>query len=419
MKVLYDISVLGYGHQVARARTGVFRVVEEVALGLAGRREVELHLCASEAPELALGYLRDAPALAAKPLAMRAGRRALYARLLGLTERVDASSGLGALPWRAARKPLHLLCRALDPLDDRAVRAADLYHSPFFALPARVRRAARLARFLTVYDLIPVKFPHYFAFGEDAVVRRALASLGPEDWALCISEHTRRDLLDHRRDLDPARVLVTPLAAAPHFHPCDHPGVMKRVRERYGLPREPYLLSLCTLEPRKNIEAAVRAFARLAHGGEFAGLSLVLVGTRGWKFDGIFESIGGLRELRDRVVVTGYVADSDLSAIYTGARMFVYPSHYEGFGLPVLEAMQCGVPVVCSDASSLPEVAGDAALLVPPTDEEALCGALLRLHRDDALRAELSRRALARAATFSWEKTAEATVAAYRRALAE
>lgn len=402
---------------MARARTGVFRVVEAVALGLAGREELSLSLCASEAPELTLGYLRDTPVLSAQPLAMKSGRRALYGRLLGLTQRVNASAGLRALPLRAARKPLHLLCRALDPLDDAALSGADLYHSPFFALPAKVRQTPRLRRFLTVYDLIPVKFPHYFAFGEDAVVRRAIASLGPEDWALCISEHTRQDLLEHRPDLDPARVLVTTLAAADHFRPCEHAGVMKRVKARYGLPDRPYLLSLCTLEPRKNIEAAVRAFARLARRGELDDLSLVLVGTKGWKFDAIFESIEGLEELRDRVVVTGYVDDADLSPIYSGARMFVYPSHYEGFGLPVLEAMRCGIPVVCSDTSSLPEVAGDAALMVSPTDDDALCAALLRLHRDDALRAELSRKALARAATFSWEKTVSATVAAYQKAL--
>jgi glycosyltransferase involved in cell wall biosynthesis len=218
--------------------------------------------------------------------------------------------------------------------------------------------------------------------------------------------------------VDPARVFVTPLAAdARLFHPAS-PEAQEAVRRRLGIPEGPYLLTLNTLEPRKNLESVIRAFARVAREPAARDLSLVLVGGRGWKAEGIDAALAEAGPVRQRIVLSGYVPDAELAPLYSGALAFVYMSLYEGFGLPPLEAMQCGVPVIASNTSSLPEVVGDAGILLDPTDLDALCQAMLRVHQDAALRAELASRSLARAGAFTWERCVAQTVAAYRAALA-
>jgi glycosyltransferase involved in cell wall biosynthesis len=182
------------------------------------------------------------------------------------------------------------------------------------------------------------------------------------------------------------------------------------VRGRYGLT-DAYLLYVGTLQPRKNLVRLVQAFASLlgAHGSSPqlpAGLQLVLAGQKGWLYDEILAEIGKLG-LEGRVVATGYVADEELPALLSGALAFVFPSLYEGFGLPVLEAMACGTPVVCSNASSLPEVAGDAALMVDPRDTEALAEALWRIVSDEPLRRTLVERGGEWVRRFSWRRCAQ------------
>jgi glycosyltransferase involved in cell wall biosynthesis len=244
-----------------------------------------------------------------------------------------------------------------------------------------------------------------------------LASLTPDDWVLCISEATRQDLLGLRPDLHPERVGVTHLAAADHFQPDMRPERWAEVQRKYGLPDQPYMLTLSTLEPRKNIGMVIRCFGRLVAAGKLGDMKLVLVGTKGWMMESIFSELASLGVLRDRVLVTGFVEDGDLAPIYSHAEMFVYPSLMEGFGLPPLEAMQCGIAVIASNTSSLPEVVGEAGITVCPSDEDALSQAMTGLHDDAGLRQRLASAARARAAKFSWKRCASETVAAYARAL--
>jgi glycosyltransferase involved in cell wall biosynthesis len=228
---------------------------------------------------------------------------------------------------------------------------------------------------------------------------------------ITISEYTRRDIISTYR-IAPERVSVTPLAAPAHFKPASVEEV-ERVRGLYGIEGE-YLLAVGSIQPRKNLVRLVRAYAALRR--ERASLpQLVLVGKRAWLYG---ETLRAVEQcgVSDRTIFTGYVGESDLPALYTGATCFVYPSFFEGFGLPPLEAMQCGTPVITGDRTSLPEVVGDAGLLVDPFDEVALGGAIARLVDDAALRSELRARGLSRASMFSWEKTARETLEIYERA---
>ncbi len=222
------------------------------------------------------------------------------------------------------------------------------------------------------------------------------------DIFLAISENTKKDLV-RLTGIASERVRVTPLAADPLFRPSGDNGTLVRL----GIDR-PYALYVGTLEPRKNVTVLLHAFAAL----EDKETLLVLAGAKGWMYEQIFSLVMELG-LESRVKMLGYVENDDLPVLYTEAQVFVYPSLFEGFGLPVLEAMQCGAPVITTNVSSLPEVIGDAGIMLSPDDTTALTAALTRVLSEPELRQEMRGKSLARAALFSWRKTAEMTAEAY------
>ena len=227
------------------------------------------------------------------------------------------------------------------------------------------------------------------------------------------SEFSRRDLIE-TYNIAPERISVTLEAAAPHFRPAPVETVAD-VKRRYGINGD-YVLAVGSIQPRKNLVRLVRAYSDLRRSRSQAKLpQLVLVGKRAWLYG---ETLRAVEQsgVRSDVIFTGYVPERDLPALYTGALCFAYPSYFEGFGLPPLEAMRCGTPVVAADRTSLPEVVGDAGLLVDPFDTGALSAALARLCEDERLRADLRARGLARAAAFTWRETARRTLEVYQRA---
>lgn len=226
------------------------------------------------------------------------------------------------------------------------------------------------------------------------------------------SESTRRDVVRLLR-ADPGRVRVIPYAPSPLFRPArEGPASLEA---EHGI-RPPYFLYVGTLEPRKNMSRALRAFARVAPG--LPDHRFVLVGERGWKYAEVLRE-AERPELAGRVVLLGYVPESHLPLLYTHADALVYPSLYEGFGFPVVEAMACGTPVLTSRGSSLEEISEGAALLVDPLDEAALASGLEALATDEELRRGLGARGRERAAQYSWERTGRETVAAYQEAYEE
>jgi len=228
---------------------------------------------------------------------------------------------------------------------------------------------------------------------------------------LSLSEHTRRDIIETYR-IDAEKVSAIPLAAAEHFGPVNDNRELQRVRHNYGIAGD-YILCVGSIQPRKNLARLIRAYALLRGNSSADKLpKLVLVGKCAWLYD---ETLRTLEKagVKDTVVVTGYVPESDLPALYSGALCFVYPSYFEGFGLPPLEAMKCGAPVIVGDRTSLPEVVGDAALSVDPFDIEAIAAAITRLVNNSTLRHELSVRGQERARMFSWQHTARETLKVY------
>lgn len=230
---------------------------------------------------------------------------------------------------------------------------------------------------------------------------------------ITLSEYSRRDVME-TYGIAPERITVTPAAAPPHFQPAPEAEV-RRVRERYKIAGA-YILAVGSVQPRKNLMRLIKAYAHLHERRSQVNLpQLVLVGKQAWLYGETLRTIKDCG-LGDLITLTGYVSETDLPALYTGALCFVYPSFFEGFGLPPLEAMQCGTPVITGDCTSLPEVVGDAGLMVDPYNEAALATALARLIDDPSLRANLRARGFQRAAAFTWQETARLTLKAYEQA---
>jgi len=226
---------------------------------------------------------------------------------------------------------------------------------------------------------------------------------------IAVSEAARRDLMA-AYGVPSEKITVIYEAADPRF--CRQSAVtVASALARYDLPAR-YLLFVGTIEPRKNLGRLLAAFERIYREG--LSDALVIVGKRGWLYDDFFAALEH-SPVREHVIFPGFVPDADLPAVYTGAQALVLPSLCEGFGLPVLEAMACRTPVICSNTSSLPEVAGDAALLVDPTHVDEIAGAITRVLTDSALHAQMRVRGEEQAARFSWERTAEETLAVYQQ----
>ncbi len=272
----------------------------------------------------------------------------------------------------------------------------DLFYSPDFVLPPTLPGTRTL---LTVHDLSFLRYPDHFVPKLVAYLSRVVPrAVARADRVLADSQATRRDLRE-LLGVPAGKVEVLYSGVDARFAPQPAAGERERLQRRYALDERPYVLSVGTIQPRKNYARLIRTFAALPPGHQ-----LLIAGGPGWLYQEVFDLAA---QHADRVRILGFVDDADLPALYRSAALLVFPSLYEGFGLPVLEAMACGVPVVCSDASSLPEVAGDAALLVNPLDDDALVQAMRRALEDAPLRQERIARGLLQSARFRWPAAAE------------
>lgn len=283
-----------------------------------------------------------------------------------------------------------------------------IYHEPNYIL-----KPFQGPRLTTVHDLSHLAYPEFHPAERVAYLRRLLPrSLKQAHRILTVSAFVRQTLIE-AFDLDPARISVTPNGVTAAYHPRSADAT-RPVLSKLGLRHGGYLLSVATLEPRKNLEGLINAYLELPPTVR-AEYPLVLVGGAGWRDERLRQRLAETGASGD-IRTTGYLPHDELLAVYSGAQAFAYPSFYEGFGLPVLEAMASGVAVVTSNRSALPEVAGDAALLVDPESITDLAEALCRVLTEPALRAELITRGQQRALGFSWEHSCAATLAAYRAA---
>ena len=286
-------------------------------------------------------------------------------------------------------------------------KGVSVFHGPAFMIPLRF---SGFRTVVTIHDIVafikpetvPLKYALYMRFLIGLVVRKA-------DRVITPSESTKQDLID-RLKVPEEKIEVVYEAVSDEFKPWSGPGRAEQVKRKFGI-RDRYMLFVGNLEPRKNLVRLMRAFERARDrlGGAY---QLVISGKKGWLYKDILTTYEQVN--RGDVILTSYVSDKDLVDLYRSADMFVFPTLYEGFGLPVLEAMGCGAPVITSSVSSIPEIAGDAAVLVDPLDIGQISEAMVEVAFSEALRANLREKGLRQAAGFTWTKTAERTLEIYR-----
>ncbi len=284
----------------------------------------------------------------------------------------------------------------------------DIFHATDFHLPPT---KASTKTILTIHDLAYEHLPQMTMPGMLNHLQRIVPRMVREaDHIVAVSEATRADLYNLYR-VPIERITVIPHGVEERFSPDAEEDEHRRLQQKYSLPNKPIILTVGTLQPRKNHLRLIQAFKSLAK-----DYALVIAGSFGWDYQSVLAEVSALG-IDHAVQFIGFVNDDDLPALYRAATLFVFPSLYEGFGLPVLEAMACGTPVITSNTSSLPEIAGSAALLIDPLDTGNMVSAMQNALTDKALRADLRRSGLAQAAFFTWTYAAEETWSLYQRVL--
>jgi glycosyltransferase involved in cell wall biosynthesis len=304
-----------------------------------------------------------------------------------------------------------------------ALHPPDVLFVPAHVLPLGVVLRRRVRTVVTIHDMGYMRFPESHTPAQRRYLRLSTNwGVRHANRLIAISNTTREDLIRYA-GAPPEKISVVYHGVSPRFQPIGDPNLIAATQAKYGIT-PPYFLYVGTIQPRKNLVRLLEAFASASRDwGSVIGSSasdtqspipnpqLVIAGKRGWLTDEIERQSTQLFGPNSSAVrFTGYIADEDLPALLSGALAFVFPSLYEGFGMPLLEAMACGTPVLASATSALPEIAGDAALLIDPEDTPALADGLARLASDAALRADLQARGLARAAQFTWERCAQETL---------
>ena len=406
--VVLDTRVLGAALLRDSARTGVYRYVNELLLALVAGQQCKLHLLICPYQPLehlhVLSVYLGTGGLAGIP---RIGAR-LTLFLASLTHLVPALD-LKVLRW---------ITRRIDQCQlNYWVQGQNrvLLHLPYFGLPTSIK-GDRWIIVRTIHDLIPLLHPNWFPISVQQSTWTNLKELPNSSAIIAVSEATRSDLLQLFPIIDSSLVYTTPLAVSSSFGP-SNPDDVRTFRYRHGVSDKAFvILAVVTNHPRKNLSTLLLAFQRLIANSDFLfPLQLLVVGGHGWLSDPLDLRV---RDLGLELVVKclDFLVDAELNLAYGSADLFVYLSLYEGFGLPVLEAMACGCPVICSNTTSLPEVVGDAAVLVNPLDIEAVCEVIIGFILDPTIGDKYRQLSLERVNYFSWQKTASATISVYRKA---
>lgn len=420
-KIILDIGFLGHAHDEKAARRGVQRVAWQIFNRLRTAETLELFYVATAHLAGAFDFLQAQSILPEERLFCQARQLARSRRGRDIACSIRQTIADRSLPARFRRRMLAELVaqylRGEKKLDSSWLDGADIYHTPHTPFPQAVQDHPRIKKFITLHDFIPLKNPEYFPGNGRQFMDAVRACLTPENFAFCVSETTRNDTLNFS-SIPPEHVFVTPLAADEKiFHSVTDAAQIAAVRARCGIPDGPYFLALSAPDPHKNFPHLIRCFGALVESGELTDTSLVIVGANPERNPEVRAALAQNPRVKSGIVLPGFVPDEDLAAVYSGATAFLFPSLAEGFGIPPLEAMQCGTPVIASNTTSMPEVIGDAGILLPPTEQDDWCQAMLQVAQQAALRTKLREKSLQRCKLFTWQRFTDATLRGYRKSL--
>lgn len=430
--LIVDVSFIASLHERDKPVTGIGRVMAQLLSRLVTSSALDVSLVGCfegdsepiETSKKAQRWATQSHEYSARfcPTRPRLNRNMswLYSWQFKLKERVNHSDpGKQSNGWRIGQfvgyRVLGLISRLISfELDRPAPSNRSVYLATYWPPPQWLPQ--KLPRVIILYDVYPILFPVMCDPVLTSMMKSLFRSLDAKrDSVVCISAFTK-DQFCKLTKFPQDRVFVAPLAADSHFKPTADTQRATIVRKRYGIEEFPYLLVVANPQPRKNINVAIEAFFEIAGDALHKDLRLVIAGNAnaGWGDDDLHSQISKRPEFAERVCRIGSVSEADLPVIYSSALLFIFPSTYEGFGLPVLEAMQCGTPVICSNTTSLPEVVDDAAILFDPQSPTQLAQAIRTLANDVAIRQRLSRVGKARATEFTWDRTAAQVLKAIR-----
>lgn len=328
--------------------------------------------------------------------------------------------------WFVSKKTKRELLRLLKELTNiafhqekiikEAIKDIDIYHALYNCFPEEIKGIEKIKKFITVHDVIPAVRPDLLINSNKAPFQKQIQQfkeLSNKEIIFTVSEYSKNDLCNFNKNIDPANVHVTPLAASENFKRAAENDI-QQIRQKLKIPNHAnYVLSTLTSDPKKNMPFVIAAFEELLISEKLDDLYLVLFGSLKTADLSFLNNLP--IHIKSKVILPGYVNDEEVSALHSGAFCFCFPSLYEGFGIPVLEAMQCGAPVITSNVSSLPEIAGDAAILIDPLDKDALCQSFLNIYKDPNLRQSLATMGIQQAKKFSWDACVEKMIEGYKR----
>ena len=408
LNVIYDATVVTNAFYKDGNRTGIFFAAWNILNELVKRHDVHVTLYFSpetiaDGEKLRDSYYPGCDCL--QDVAKYKVLRSIYRKC----RKQYAKSGKQKLKRLLYALPLGMLyiffMLTLKP-DKEKLEKNQVYFSPFFKIPSFVRKYNGLKPCVFVYDFIPLVLPQYYPKWKAFVVR-VMENYKDGDFFFFDSENTRKDAVRFFPEIVKENAAVALLAADRCFKQEKEAPLVAKIRNKYNIPAgKKYVFSLCSLEPRKNVTRIVWSFLKFVEKNKIDDLVLLVGGAVWTSFEKVLEK-ESIEWNREQIIQAGYIDDDDLPVLYSNAEWFVYTSQYEGFGLPPLEAMQCGCPVITSNNSSLPEVVGDAGLLIDWDSDELHVEAFEKYYYDESLRKENSRKGLEHAKTFSWEKTVD------------
>ncbi|MBO7244900.1 MAG: glycosyltransferase family 4 protein [Alphaproteobacteria bacterium] len=393
-KLLFDVEQLAAD---GLKGTGVVRVCDELLRRLVANDEVDVY------PVIVSGRGDFEAYLKAKGLYKKLKNKIVYMpKLKSTTKNLNIFQKINS----------YCLIKFCSYKYKNILAQYDAYISMFTPISPVVYQS-KLKTYMIIHDLIPIMYPDgcssKFIKKFTDWMQRANA-----DEYFAVSNFTKDDFLKYRPDEKNKPIHTLYLGASKNFSPVKDKKVIQKVKEKYGIKTDKYFLAVSELSARKNFVHLLKSFVAFLDETKADDISLVLVGPVRKGYDAVTSQVMGFEKYKDKIVQTGFADNEDLAPLYSGSTSFIYPSCYEGFGLPVLEGMQCGAPVITADNTSLPEVGGDAVLYITGRDEKETVKALQKIYEDENLRKELSKKGIERAQKFNWESAVQVVENAVR-----
>lgn len=421
INVLFDATVLENGCSNTAARSGIFFVAYNILLELLHRNELEIQIYCHPSKLHKLKELCDADGnLVDLKFAKYSKLDSMIAHFefLKYKNKKNKENKIVRVGIKTVLNIIKFINEHKNKFNNHEYETLykdiDIFFSPFEAIPSAVRNIKHIEKYTILYDLMPIIFPEFYPGmkTKDFWYNQLLESLNKKDRYFAISEHTKQDFIKTVKNISPEHITTIPLSTGLKYERINNQYQIDKVKEKYKIPKnKKYLFSLCTLEPRKNLIFAVRNFIEFIKRSNIDDFVFVLGGGH-WDIfiQKINEVMNDAAVYKDKIIKIGYVDDEDMSALYSGAEMFVFPSIYEGFGMPILEAMQCGCPVITSNVTSMPEVIGDCGIQINPKDNEDLIKAFEKMYFDEVFRKQCIKKGLERAEQFTWGKCVDVII---------